>query len=443
MAKTRICVLISGNGTNLQALIDAQKRGILRSGQIKLVISSNSIAYGLKRAEAAGIETAVVTRKQTGSQEAFEQRILDELEKHNIELIVLAGFMKILSSEFTKKYENRIINVHPSLIPAFCGKGCYGLEVHRKALEYGVKVTGATVHYVNEIPDGGRIIMQRPVRVRKGDTPQSLQARVMEEAEWEILPKAVESVSKEIMRGKMAKMDQYEINNMGKLIENNSYVGRGIVLGKTESTGMAVTAYFIMGRSANSRNRIFVFEDHVLYTKAYDESKVEDPSLIIYAAIRNYENKLIVTNGDQTDTIHDFLKQGRTFEEALSTRKFEPDFPNLTPRISGMITFNKGDFTYKMSILRSMDEEGKKCGRYYFDYEPQAGLGHFIHTYVCDGDPLPTFMGEPERITIPDSIDDFTDCIWDSLNQENRIALYVRYTDPSTGIFEDRLINKR
>lgn len=442
MAKTKIAVLISGNGTNLQALIDAQKNGILRSGQIKLVISSNSIAYGLKRAEAAGIETAVVTRKQTGSQEAFEQGIINELEKHDIELIVLAGFMKILSSDFTGKYENRIINVHPSLIPAFCGKGCYGLRVHEKALAYGVKVTGATVHYVNEVPDGGRIIMQKPVRVKKGDTPQVLQKRVMEEAEWQILPRACESVSKKIMREKMAKMDQYEINNMGKLICDNSYVGRGIVLGKTESTGKAVCAYFIMGRSANSRNRIFAMEDQVLYTKPFDESKVEDPSLIIYAALRNYENKLIVTNGDQTDTVFEFLKEGKGFEEALATRKFEPDFPNLTPRISGMITFDKDDFTYKMSILKSMDEEGSRCGRYYFHYEPEDGLGHFIHTYICDGDPLPTFAGEPERVEIPNNIDDFTNCLWDSLNEDNKISLYVRYTDPVTGQYEDRLINK-
>ena len=174
MVKTKIAVLISGNGTNLQALIDAQKSGILKHGSIELVVSSSADAYGLKRAEAAGIATAVVTRKQTGSQRAFEEGIRAELEKRGIELIVLAGFMKILSKDFTDAYADRIINVHPSLIPAFCGKGCYGLKVHEQALAYGVKVTGATVHYVNEVPDGGRIILQKPVKVKTGDSPETL-----------------------------------------------------------------------------------------------------------------------------------------------------------------------------------------------------------------------------------------------------------------------------
>ena len=226
MVKTRIAVLISGGGTNLQALIDAQKEGILRHGNIEVVISSNSIAHGLKRAEAAGIPTAVVTRKQTGSQEAFEAAIKEVLEEYNIELIVLAGFMKILSEDFVKDYRNRIINVHPSLIPSFCGNGCYGIKVHEMALEYGVKVTGATVHFVNEVTDGGRIIMQKAVRVKKGDTPQSLQKRVMEEAEWQILPRATDKVARMIMKRKAADMEQYERSSIGKLVEDNSYVGR-------------------------------------------------------------------------------------------------------------------------------------------------------------------------------------------------------------------------
>lgn len=447
MVKTRIAVLISGNGTNLQALIDAQKDGTLRHGRIVLVLSSNSIAHGLKRAEAAGIETAVVTRKKAGSQADFEAGIREELEKHNVEMIVLAGFMKILSEDFTDTYKNRIINVHPSLIPAFCGKGCYGLKVHEKALAYGVKVTGATVHFVNEVPDGGKIIMQKPVRVKKGDTPQILQRRVMEEAEWQILPKAAELVSKRIMKEKAAKMESYEINDIGKLIEDNSYVGRGIVIGTTPSEDKAVCAYFIMGRSENSRNRIFEKDGDSLYTRPFDESKVEDPSLIIYAAIRRHDNDLIVTNGDQTDTICDALATGGRFEDALATRSFEPDFPNMTPRISGMINFGGGDlpegrFTYKMSILKSMNKDGTRTGRYYFSYEADPGLGHFIHTYECDGDPLPTFAGEPERVAIPENIDDLTDELWKNLNEENRISLYVRYTDVSTGEYEDRLINK-
>ena len=296
MVKTNIAVLISGGGTNLQALIDAQKAGKLRSGRIVVVISSSSDAYGLERAKAVGIETAVVTRKGSGSQAAFEDSIIRELRSRNVELIVLAGFMKILSADFTRAYRDRIINVHPSLIPSFCGKGCYGLKVHEMALKYGVKVTGATVHYVNEIPDGGRIISQRPVEVREGDTPEQLQRRVMEEAEWQILPEAAEKVAGRIMKEKMTEMRQYDVNSIGKLIEDNSYVGRGIVLGRTETSGRAVSAYFIMGRSANSRNRVFVRNGDELKTQAYDESKVEDPSLIIYSAIRKYGNDLIVTN---------------------------------------------------------------------------------------------------------------------------------------------------
>ena len=196
MVKTRIAVLISGGGTNLQALIDAQRDGVLRHGRIVLVVSSNSIAHGLKRAQDAGIETAVVTKKQAGSQEAFEAGILKELQDHEIDMIVLAGFMQILSADFVRHYEKRIINVHPSLIPSFCGKGAYGLRVHEMALEYGVKVTGATVHYVNEVPDGGQIIMQKPVMIKKNDTPKILQKRVMAEAEWQILPKAIDLITR-------------------------------------------------------------------------------------------------------------------------------------------------------------------------------------------------------------------------------------------------------
>lgn len=196
--KTKIAVLVSGGGTNLQALIDAQKSGVLHSGEIALVISGAEGAYALTRAETAGIPTAVCSRKSLGSQEAFEAAICRELEGAGAQLIVLAGFMSILSSDFTGKYENRIINIHPSLIPSFCGRGFYGLRVHRAALDYGVKVTGATVHFVNEIPDGGRIILQKAVDILPEDTPESLQRRVMEQAEWVILPRAAELVAAEI-----------------------------------------------------------------------------------------------------------------------------------------------------------------------------------------------------------------------------------------------------
>ncbi|MGN1011444.1 MAG: IMP cyclohydrolase [Clostridia bacterium] len=237
-------------------------------------------------------------------------------------------------------------------------------------------------------------------------------------------------------------MDIYKISDIAKLIEGNSYVGRGIVIGKSSDGKKACAAYFIMGRSANSRNRVFAERDGVLYTEPFDASKVEDPSLIIYAALREYKNKLIVTNGDQTDTIYEGIKAGGSFSGALATREFEPDAPNFTPRISGMITFRHGDFTYDMSILKSADEKGSACSRYTFSYPALPGLGHFIHTYVCDGNPIPTFQGEPERVAIPDDIDEFTDSLWNALDPDNKISLYVRYVDLETGEAENRLINK-
>ena len=202
MKKTKIAVLISGGGTNLQALIDAEKSGTIKSGEIVCVISSQPDAYGLVRAKNADIPTAVVSKKLLGSQDAFEERIISTLNEYGAELIILAGFMSILTEKFTSRYPERIINVHPALIPSFCGKGFYGLHVHEAALSYGVKVSGATVHFVNEIPDGGRIIMQKAVKVHKGDTPEILQRRIMEQAEWKILPKSAEMVSKEIMKAK-------------------------------------------------------------------------------------------------------------------------------------------------------------------------------------------------------------------------------------------------
>ena len=199
---TRIAVLVSGGGTNLQAIIDAQKSGIIKNGEIVAVISNNSGAYALERAKKAGIDTYTVLKKECASQAEFEDKLVDILEKCGVQLIVLAGFMSILSENFTSKYDKRIINVHPSLIPSFCGKGYYGLKVHEAALEYGVKVTGATVHFVNEIPDGGEIILQKSVAIKKGDTPEILQKRVMEQAEWKILPRAVELVSARIRKEK-------------------------------------------------------------------------------------------------------------------------------------------------------------------------------------------------------------------------------------------------
>lgn len=237
-------------------------------------------------------------------------------------------------------------------------------------------------------------------------------------------------------------MNIYEIKSMKDRIDGNPYVGRGIVIGKSSDGKKAATAYFIMGRSANSRNRVFTVKNGEVFTEPFDASKVEDPSLIIYAAIRKFENKLIVTNGDQTDTIYDGIVTGKSFSESLESREFEPDAPNFTPRISGILTFGENDFKYEMSILKSLDENGSDCARYTFSYPSKAGLGHFIHTYVTDGNPIPTFQGEPERVAIPDSIDEFADEIWNYLDENNKISLYVRYTDLTDGSYEEKLINK-
>ena len=236
-------------------------------------------------------------------------------------------------------------------------------------------------------------------------------------------------------------MNVYETKYIGELIAGNPYVGRGIVAGLTEDGKKACAAYFIMGRSANSRNRIFTERSGEVFTEPFDPSKVQDPSLIIYAAVRKAGNKLIVTNGDQTDTIHDGIVAGKCMNHALKTRCFEPDAPNFTPRISAVLNLGE-DFTYQMSILKSADAAGTACNRYLFSYEPLPGLGHFIHTYVTDGNPIPTFQGEPERVVIPNDIDDFTADLWTGLDEQNKISLYVRYIDLTTGEEQSRLINK-
>ena len=237
-------------------------------------------------------------------------------------------------------------------------------------------------------------------------------------------------------------MDIYKINTVEELLENNTYPGRGIIIGKTPDGKKAMAAYFIMGRSENSRNRIFTEKNGEVFTEPFDAAKVQDPSLIIYAAVRTYENNLIVTNGNQTDTIYDGLKEGKCFTKALESREFEPDGPNFTPRISGMLTFGEGDFTYQMSILKSADAQGSACNRFTYKYAPVSGLGHFLHTYVCDGNPIPTFQGEPERIAVCDDIDEMAGRLWKSLNEQNKISLYVRCVDLETGAVENRLVNK-
>ncbi len=237
-------------------------------------------------------------------------------------------------------------------------------------------------------------------------------------------------------------MNVYEVFDLKDLLSDNTYPGRGIIIGKTPDGKKAAIAYFIMGRSENSRNRVFVENGDEVIIHPFDASKVEDPSLIIYSPIKTIENKVIVTNGDQTDTIYEFISDGKSFEEALETRCFEPDGPNFTPRISGILNLGENDFSYKMSILKSADEKGTACNRYTYSYAPINGIGHFIHTYLCDGNPIPTFCGEPERISIMDDIDEFADMIWNNLNSNNKISLYVRYIDLADGTIENVMYNK-
>ena len=226
-------------------------------------------------------------------------------------------------------------------------------------------------------------------------------------------------------------------------LKNNAYPGRGIVIGKTPNGKCAVTAYFIMGRSENSRNRVFVTEGEGTRTQAFDPSKLSDPSLIIYAPVRVLGNKTIVTNGDQTDTIYELMDKQQTFEQALRTREFEPDGPNYTPRISGVMHIEDGKYNYAMSILKSNNGDPSSCNRYTFAYsDPAAGEGHFIHTYMQDGDPLLSFEGEPKLVEIPDDMESFANMLWESLNEDNKVSLFVRYIEIETGKYETKIINK-
>ena len=234
-----------------------------------------------------------------------------------------------------------------------------------------------------------------------------------------------------------------EILKIEQELRENSYPGRGIILGKSPDGTKAAAAYFIMGRSENSRNRIFVEDGEGIRTQAFDPSKLTDPSLIIYAPVRVLGNKTIVTNGDQTDTIYEGMDRQLTFEQSLRSREFEPDGPNYTPRISGIMHIENGTYNYAMSILKSSDGCPDSCHRFTFAYEnPKAGEGHFIHTYQCDGNPLPSYEGEPKRIQIPDDIDAFTELLWNSLNEDNKVSLFVRYIDVETGTYETRIVNK-
>ncbi len=233
------------------------------------------------------------------------------------------------------------------------------------------------------------------------------------------------------------------LKTIDQALEGNSYPGRGIIIGRSSDGNFAVTGYFIMGRSTNSRNRVFVKDGEGIKTQAFDESKMEDPSLIIYSPVRVRGNDTIVTNGDQTDTVFDGLEKGLTFEQSLRSRKFEPDAPNYTPRISGIMHAGSGHYSYALSILKSSAFDSTSCDRFTFSYEsPVAGIGHFIHTYMHDGNPLPSFEGEPEPVEIGDDIDAFTNQIWKALDSDNKVSLFTRFINIATGTYETRIINK-
>ena len=234
-----------------------------------------------------------------------------------------------------------------------------------------------------------------------------------------------------------------ELLSIEKELKENAYPGRGIIIGRSKDGTKAVTAYFIMGRSENSRNRVFVEDGDGIRTQAFDPSKLTDPSLIIYAPVRVLGNKTIVTNGDQTDTIYELMDRQHTFEQALRTREFEPDAPNYTPRISSILHIENGIYNFAMSILKSDNGNPASCNRYTFAYQnAKAGEGHFIHTYKCDGNPLPSFEGEPKLVAIPDDMDAFAGMLWESLNEDNKVSLFVRYIDIATGKYETKIINK-
>ena len=487
MLSARIAVLVSGGGTNLQALLDAQDAGRLRSGGIALVLSSRGDARALDRARAHGVRAEAVERRAFPDAASFERRLLELLDEERIDVVVLAGFLQILSGAFVARYAGRIVNVHPSLIPSFCGRGLYGLKVHKAALEAGVRITGATVHLVDETPDGGPILMQKAVEVLPDDTPETLQRRVMEQAEWRLLPEAVERLCRSqgalppippgrgacspappstfpeggrcppsgqgngVPRG-LAPLAGFGAeprvsdSPFAALLGGNRYPGRGIVLGCAPD-GRAVLAYFIMGRSAASRGRVLERSGDDLVIRLLSPERVADPSLILYAPIRVCGEHVVVTNGDQTETICEALRNGSTFESALRTRSYEPDAPHFTPRISGLLTFApsaplKGGpgFGYRLSILKAGG--AGECLRQFFEYEAVPGVGRLIHTYAGDGDPLPSFEGEPRAVPIPADIEAFSRGLWGALDAENRVALCVRYLTANGRGCEERLFDR-
>lgn len=410
----RIAVLVSGGGTNLQALLDAQEKNELSCGSIVLVVSDRQ-ASALKRVENRGVSAVLLDRSALGKK-AFETQLLALLVQKNIDLVVLAGFLTILSSEVIARYLKRIINIHPSLIPSFCGKGYYGLRVHQAALERGVKISGATVHLVDEVADGGPILAQQAIDVLDDDTPDSLGQRILEQVEWKLLPKTVASYCRCMEKS----MD------LEQRLSSIRYPGRGIVCGLNEQ-GNAIIAYFITARSLHSKNRCLVVEGETVRTKALDESLLVDPSLIIYRAMDRQGSAVVVANGDQSDTILEGLGRGITMQASLASRTFEPDEPNFTPRISAL--FHLGtDPSYTLSILRRAGDGS--CDRSYYSHSAcSKGQAHLIHTYEGDGNPLPSFQGEPPLVRIKGNAGEFADHLWSLLDKEYRVCVCVKEID--------------
>lgn len=461
-----IAVFVSGGGTNLQALLDAEAAGKLAPATISLVLSDQPDAYALVRAKKAGIPTAVVS-STAFSGDAWEEEVCKILCKANIALIALAGFLRVLSPRIIQAYPQRIINIHPALLPSFGGRGYYGIHVHEAVLQNRQQITGATVHFVTPETDGGAILAQHAVSVHAEDAPETLQRRVMEQAEWRLLPAVVHALAVRLTNGlseeafglplspvektpffaeekenasyssgetlKIQSRTGFaqtgsQVGNdapsLASLVEGNPYPGRGIALAHGPH-GERLVAYFIMGRSVNSQNRVFVQQDGDLYTHAYDPALVEDPRLIIYRALSHttYHEKpvTVVTNGDQTDTILEGIAQGKSFDDALQSRRFEPDAPHFTPRISGLQSAEG----IQLSIWKAMNARGKQACYSAFHYEKEPGFGRFLSTYVTDADPLPSFQGEPMRFSWDGDAERLANCLWNALDAQNRIALYV------------------
>jgi phosphoribosylglycinamide formyltransferase-1 len=419
----RIAVLASGSGTNLQALLDAD----LVPGEVVLVASDKLDAPALGRSRKKGISSIGLDRKTLGKK-ALEQTLEGLLDDHAVDLIVLAGFLTILSAQFVNAHRNRIVNIHPSLLPSFGGKGYYGERVHEAVLKRGVKISGATVHLVTEEADEGPILAQQALSVADDDTPSSLGQRILTTIEWTLLPKTVQQYCQKLE----------EEMQLETYLKGLRYPGRGIACGMSEE-GKALLVYFITARSKHSKNRMLVAQNEAVRTEALDESLLVDPSLIIYRAIDRIGNAFVVANGDQSEAILASLAGGRSFEEGLADSTYEPDAPNYTPRISALFQA-EGPIPYTLSILRR--REDGSCEHAFFPYAKlQAGEGHLIHTYEREEEPLPSFAGEPRRVFFTGNGEQLARSVWQSLDERVRVGLCVKEIDLDTHEVQTIIIN--